>query len=418
MEEKPPPGQPPLKYLYIALTRPNAKSIAWGMLRALDAAFHLGCSFVDSTLTVTVPGGAIITLAGADQENWIKRLEGQAFKLIIVDEAALYDINLEDLVLYSLNPMIVDYDGTICLIGRPGPVTQGFFWDITQPNASKRTPKGWEYFNWSTFENPYMSTKFKKEIDDLKRNKPGIEHTPQFQRNYLGLWVPDSEGNVYRFDPGVNQTSPGWEYVAKPGDRYVAGLDFGWDDSTAIGVAVWNPDSPKVIFLESEKHKEWLLSDVCKHIEALLERYPGLQIYGDPARKQLFMEISSRFGQCINIAAKEDKRDHIEIFNATALAGNILWYEPKNREYIDEMIALKKYWPPGVKSKGWIEHPKQHNDLCDQGLYAFRHVYAYLHVPKEPELEPGTPEALEAEADEMLQRELRRHSKRKQWWRT
>lgn len=419
MTKKPPPGQPPLKFLYIALTRPSAKDIAWEIFKILDSTFHLNCHFVDSLLEITCPNGAKIMLRGADQDNWMTRLEGQAFKLIIVDEAALYNnINLAHLVQYSLGPMTMDYDGTICLIGRPGPVCQGFFWDLTRPEVEKRTPLGWEYFNWSSLDNPHMAEQVAAEIEKKKANVPGIEHTPEFLQHYMGLWVPDSGGNVYRFNKDINLTPLGWRYEAKPEDRYVGGLDFGWDDSSAIGVAMWNPSSPVLTYLESKKQQEWLLSDIMEHIEGLLQKYPGLQIYGDPARKQLLMEIQSRFGVCIHIAKKEEKRDHIEIWNTTAMSSNILIHEPTNKEYVEELSALKKYWPPRSKKHEWIEHERQANDLCDQGLYAFRHAYAFLHVPKAEPPRPGSREAIEAEEQRMFQGELERFkaNKRVKWW--
>ena len=419
LTKKPPPGQPPLKYLYIALTRPSAKDIAWAILKALDSTFNLGCHFVDSLLEVRCPNGAVIMLRGADQDNWMSRLEGQAFKLIIVDEAALYaNVNVANLVQFSLGPMTMDYDGTICLIGRPGPVCHGFFWDITRPEEEKRKPAGWKFFNWSGLDNPHMAAQIEKEIAELKRDAPGIEHTPQFLQNYMGLWVPDAEGNVYRFNEDINLTPEGWFYEAKPEDRYVGGLDFGWDDSTAVGVAFWNPSSPVLTYLESKKQKEWLLSEVMEHIDGLLEKYPGLQIYGDPARKQLFMEMQTRFKHCIHVAQKEEKRDHIEIWNTTAMSGHVLIHKKTNEDYVDELTSLKKYWPPSSKKHEWIEHPRQANDLCDQGLYLFRHAYAFMHKPDPVKIAPGSAEALRLEEQKILEAELDRfkQAKKTKWW--
>ncbi len=112
-------ANPGAKHLFLALTRPSAEDIAWGILHRLNAEYKLGASFHDSKLEMTLPNGAKIMLRGADQKNWIERLEGQEFKLIAIDEAGLYSIDLRKLVYGSLRPMIVKVGGRLMLIGRP-----------------------------------------------------------------------------------------------------------------------------------------------------------------------------------------------------------------------------------------------------------------------------------------------------------
>lgn len=431
---------PGAKLLYIALTRPNARDIAWEMFKRLDKAFRLKAHFHESKLEVTLENGSKIMLRGADQENWIKRLEGQEFLLIIVDESGLYEISVRKLVYNSLAPMVDSCDGTIVIIGRPGFIRAGLFWDVTRPEH-REAPKGedgswevvdkeggqvWSTFNWSTFDNPFVAKYWRAVIEEKLRINPDIRNDPGFRRNYLGEWAEDTEGLVYAFDPARNIIE---EYTVQPGDLFGMATDFGWDDAQGFVVGCWNPARPKLTILESYKEHNMPLAAALERMEMYRRRYPGLRIWGDPARKQLYMEMAMRFGEgtVVNPAQKAEKRDYIDLMNNDWALGMIEIVRGPNQQYIEELLGLRKLIKSMIvdaalneeRTGDWIEHPKLANDLCDCGLYLWRHSRHFRYQPRPTGPEPGTPEYQDAMAKEMWESEARRirQKEKREWWR-
>lgn len=437
---------PGAKLLYVALTRPNAKDIAWEMFKVLDKRYRLGAHFQKSELEITLPNGAKILLRGADQENWIKKLEGQEFLLIIVDESGLYEISVRNLVYDSLKPMVDSCGGTLVLIGRPGIVKIGLFWDITRPDKRKEAKgadgawvvtdkKGastWAVFNWSTLDNPHVAERWRKEIEDKIRINPDIVHDPGFRRNYLGEWADGGEGMVYSFSEANIIES----YEPMGGDEFGCTFDCGWDDAQAFMVGCWNPRRAELVILESFKKQHMPLNTppndpenqgAIQRMESYQRRYPGLRMWGDPAKKQLFMEFANRFGQCVNPAQKEEKHDNIELMNNDWTLRKILVVRATNQQFIDEVQALKKHIEKQIADAAlggeerpgdWKEHPRLANDLCDCGLYLWRHSMHYRFEEPEEHPKPGTPEALEAEIAAHWESERQKAAERQQheWW--
>lgn len=430
------PGQ---KLLYVALTRPNAKDIAWEMFKRLNKEFRLNAHFHDSYLEITLPNGAKILLRGADQENWIKRLEGQEFHLIVVDESGLYDISIRKLVYNSLAPMVDSCDGTICLIGRPGFIRAGLFWDITRPEqlegekvdggwdvTDKAGGEEWTVFNWSTFDNPHVAKFWKAVIERKLRINPDIINDPGFRRNYLGEWAEDTEGLVYAFDPVRNVID---DYEIQPDDHFGMTTDFGWDDAQGFVVGCWSASRPTLIILESFKKRNMPLADALARMEMYRQRYPGLLMWGDPARKQLYMEMAIRFGEgsIVNPVEKAEKRDYIDLMNNDWALSAIKVVRGPNQQYIDEILGLRKLIKTTIidaalneeRSGDWVEHPKLANDLCDCGLYLWRKSrhFRYQERPEGPQY--GSIEWQEEQAREMWDQETQKRDKKAQreWWR-
>jgi hypothetical protein len=138
-------------------------------------------------------------------------------------------------------------------------------------------------------------------------------------------------------------------------------------------------------------------------------------MWGDPARRQLYEEMAIRFGKVVNIAEKTEKHAYIDLMNNDFALGRIKIVRATNPDYLGELRNLKRL----VKETGeWIEHPKQHNDLCDCGLYCWRHSHHFRHR-QEPDVPlPGTPSFAEAEVRAMWGAERDRIAARarREWW--
>lgn len=203
-------AHPGASCLYIALTRDSAKRILWkDVLKSINRQLSLNASFNETQLSMTLPNGSVVYLLGADTDEEEKqKLLGQKYAAVVIDESASFTVDLNELVFGILKPAVADYRGSISLIGTPGNLKRGLYFDITQGqdplNQGRWTANGWSGHRWSAEANPHMAQKWAEEIAELKAANPLIEQTPIFQQNYLGRWVVDETKLVYKYQRARN----------------------------------------------------------------------------------------------------------------------------------------------------------------------------------------------------------------------
>lgn len=405
------------QYLYLALTRPSAKRIAWSIFKSLNREFKLGCKFLEADLCVVTPSGSRIYLLGVDQANWVDRVFGMYLDAAAIDEAASYQIDIEKFIKDVLKPCLADRRGQVYMVGTPQDNIHCFFFDVTRPEEEKREP-GWEVFTWSTLDNPYMKDQWEQEIAEQKAINPAIEVTPGFRRHYLGQWVVERINNVYLYDEMTNEVRAA--PPRHPEDRYTLGLDFGWDDAQAFVVGLYNPTSPTFYALEAYKEPHMTLDKAAERVRAYQEKYPGIRIVGDPARKQLMMELVVRFSLPIDVAEKTEKHAIIELFNTDLVLGKTKLVMPECTQLKREITTLTKLYKFRDNTGKWEEHPKQPNDCCDCLLYAWRDARHYLFQERPRGPDAGTPEYFNMMASKMEEQEMKRAQSRKgrSWWKS
>jgi hypothetical protein len=222
------------------------------------------------------------------------------------------------------------------------------------------------------------------------------------RRNYFGEWTDSAEGLVYAFtEANIIET---WEPM--PGDKFGATFDFGWTDATATMAGCWNPKRDFLVILESQKKRHMPLTTppaqpdnmgALNLLDTYVSRYPGLLMWGDPAKKQLFMEVANRFGKIVMPAQKEEKYGNIALMNNDWALGKIKVVRQTNLQFIDEISALKKLIADQIADAGlgeerpgkWKEHPRMANDLCDDCLYLWRNSMHFRYRAPEEETPPG-----------------------------
>ncbi len=102
------------------------------ILTFLNKKHDLGMEPNKQELSMTFPNGSVIRLSGADDSpEEADKLLGCKYKLIIIDEAASFRQDLTRIVYETLLPTTTDERGTICLVGTPGDVAKGMFFEIT-----------------------------------------------------------------------------------------------------------------------------------------------------------------------------------------------------------------------------------------------------------------------------------------------
>lgn len=388
---------PGVSCLYVALTRASAKRIAWkDVLKVIDREKALGCRFNETELSVTLPNGSVIYLLGMDaDESEKEKALGQKFASVVIDEAASFSIDLRELVFGILKPAVADYRGQISMIGTPGNVKRGLFYELTEGqdpgDPGRWTRLGWSGHRWSARDNPHMADKWAAEVAELTAGNPRIVETPLFRQHYLGQWVIDDDARVYKFDVVRNGYRGELPPIAGRGRwHYVVGLDLGFADSTAWTVAAYHDADRRLFFVEALKADGLDVTDVAQRTKALLARYDVDRIVVDGANKQAVEELRRRHDLPLTAADKTAKADFVELMNGDFIAGSVRVNLDAASILVDEWAGL--VWDPRVVGRR-AEHPSCPNHAADAALYAWRHCYAYTSTPASAPLPPiGTPE--------------------------
>ncbi len=378
---------PGVSCLYVALTRASAKRIMWkDVLKTIDREQGLGGRFNETELSVTFPNGSIVYLLGMDADEQEKeKALGQKFMAVAVDEAASYNVDLNEIVYGILKPATADYRGTIALIGTPGNMKRGVFFDLTKgqnPGDPGHWEKdGWSCYRWTAFENPKVTEQWKAEIEDLKLANPNIENTPLFQQHYLGKWVVDDSNLVYRFDYSRNTFEELPKTTTRAGRwHYVLGIDLGFNDPTSWVVCAYHDFDRTLYILGAHKKAKCDITEVADQTRRLMGRFEFDRIVIDNANKQAVEEMRRRHDIPLTPAEKTGKSDFIEIMNGDFISGHIKLHKKAAVPLMDEYGSL--VWDDRAVRRE--EHPAFDNHCCDAALYAWRHCYQYLSEVRQP----------------------------------
>lgn len=396
---------PGCNILILGLTRQSVKSVFWkDILTFLNKKHDLGMEPNKQELSMTFPNGSVIRLSGADDSpEEADKLLGCKYKLIIIDEAASFRQDLTRIVYETLLPTTTDERGTICLVGTPGDVAKGMFFEIT---THTHTARKWSLHKWTASDNPFMKEQWEEELQEMLTTNPRIEETPWFQRMCLGQWVVDSSNLIYRLND--------WNVIQARNERLdqlVLSIDLGFNDASAFVLGAYNSkESDKVQIIEVYKAKEMDVTDVAAKIRDFQNRYEISAILTDPASKQVVEELKRRYQLPLRSAEKSEKMRWVEIVNAEMKMGRVEILQSCG-EILSEMRELVR----DPRSDKNIEHPACENHLCDAFLYLVRHVknYTFTEAPKR-ELDP------DKLAKQRMQDKLKQIQRNKQtpWWKT
>lgn len=393
---------PGVNCLFIGLTRESAKGIIWkDILKVINRKHKLGAAFNGSTLTMTFPNGSVIWVTGVDaDEDEMNKLLGKKYRLVCLDEASLYTIDLKRLVYGILKPAVADPNskgerGTICMFGTSSNFTKGLYYDITNGMEP-----GWSLRTWTAYDNPYVKKQWQEEIDEIESLRPLFKETPLFKQWYLNQWVIDTDKLVYKFDQIKNLFTERPKHLNPQGWSYVLGVDLGYEDDSAFVVCAFHENDPVLYIVATYNAKGMDLTDVANKIKEFQKNYEIAKVIIDGANKQGVEEMQRRHGVALTASEKQDKVTFIELLNAELIQATIK-VNSKCLNLIQELMGL--IW----KSTGdkidlpKKEHPSLPNHLCDALLYAWRYCYSYMAeaVVKKPAM--GTKAWQDAENERM-----------------
>ncbi len=220
--------------------------------------------------------GSEIKLLGADDTREIDKLRGKPFDLVCVDEAASIRNDLLETLLYRVvGPRLGDRNGSFVLIGTPGHLLQGEFYEATIPGGGRNRayedrdkPEYKDWVSWSTHRwalnesgaqtIPALRNLWREALINKEDSRWSDDH-PVWNREYLGNWAADDTDTIFKYRPAANQWDPHngsrpdgllalkAAIAALPprGDwSFAYGFDMGHSDPFCLQVFAYSPTDP------------------------------------------------------------------------------------------------------------------------------------------------------------------------------
>ena|SRR5271165_1619281 len=369
--------------LYITLTRSNAKKIIWPTLNELNYEYKLGGVFNESDLSVTFNNGSRIFLSGANDSSEVEKFRGLGLALCIIDETQSFKDYLETLIEDVISKALYDFDGTLALIGTPGPVPTGYFHRCSiSPNFN--------HHKWTMFNNPYIKRKSGKtpqQILDQDLVRKGVTaHDPSIRREVFAEWVTDTDSLVFHYSAGLNDYR---EVPTPPPTEYVIGVDLGFDDADAIAILGWSASSPNIFLIEESIKNKQTITDLSEEIAKFIAKYNPMAVVMDTGGlgKKIAEELRKRYALPIEAAEKSRKFEHIELLNDALRTAR---FKAKSSSQFAQDCMLVE-WDKSNPNKLAIKN-SFHSDITDAVLYGYRSALHWLFEPPKQPIPKGSPE--------------------------
>lgn len=395
--------------LYITLARTNAQRLLWPELMKINTKYDLKGIPDLVQLTLTFPNGSIVWCSGAKDASEIEKFRGHALKKVYIDECQSFRSHLKELIDDVLVPALMDYDGSLLLIGTPGPVPAGYFAEVSgavqKPGNSEDEEDdadfNWVPYHWTFFDNPHIALKSKKTHDQvLKRvlKMRGVPITdPSIQREFFGKWVMDSESLWIKYSADKNHYDR-----LDPTKRwhYILGIDIGFNDADALAVLAWEDNSPNIYLVEEIVTEKQDLTGLVEQIRYLEKTYDFDKMVIDAGGlgKKLAEEMRRRHQIPVQDADKMRKQENVAFLNDALRTGR---FKAKHASrFAQDSLLVEIDWDKSTADKIKVSD-KYHSDIIDAVLYAFRESPAYAYEPPPEKPRPGTKEWAEQQEDSM-----------------
>jgi hypothetical protein len=361
--------------LYITLSRKNAKRLVWPEFKRLNSKFSLAGNPNESDLSMSFPNRSVIYLLGANDKDSIADFRGLAIKKVYIDEAQSFPSYIEPLIDDVIGPALMDHDGQLILIGTPGPIPNGYFFELTK-NAN------WSHHHWSFFDNPKLPalSQGKTHQDMLNREliRRGVTTAhPSIQREWFGRWILDENSLVYHYDANKN------DYGRLPEGQwtYLLGIDLGFEDADALAVLAYREGHRETYLLEESITRHQDLTALCQQIDKLKLKYDFDKIVVDTGGlgKKITEEISKRYSIPMVAAEKTRKVEYIELMNDDLRTGRL---KIRSTSQFAEDAAKVEWDHDKSTPDKKIISKRFHSDICEAVLYAWRESYSYTNVPE------------------------------------
>ncbi len=364
-------NEPNMNCLYMALTIGSAREILWDAAKEYALKADPYAKSHESRVEIRFSNGSKIKFSGADcSEKQMRKVLGQKYKKVAIDEAGSFTIDMHRLVYQMIRPATADYLGQIILLGTCENIRQTFFEKVTTGEEP-----GWSIHKWTAYDNPHMKDKWIIEVNELIERNPNVINASWFKTHYLNQWCADDELLVLH---KVAEAQIDEIPIRKTPYVYILGVDLGFNDSSAFTVICYH-DYDKICYVvESYKEPELIFSQVAQRINFLSTKFPFSKIIIDGANKQGVEEIKQRFSLALEPAQKTEKAIFLKLLNDDFVVGNVKIKKNSNNQLITEALQLQ--WEDSRKEK---EDARCENHSIDALLYSWRSCYHFLSI-REP----------------------------------
>ncbi len=380
--------------LYITISRNNAKKIIWPTLQEIILGNQLEAKSDLTELSIRFKNGSIIYVSGANDATEIEKFRGLALKLVYLDECQSFRAYIQTLIDDIITPALMDYAGSLCLIGTPGAVPVGYFHDC----ATKH--KSWSNHAWTFFDNPHITEKSgmsHQQLLNRELERRGVDiNDPTIQREWFGRWVLDAESLLLRYEPAKNH------YIDLPPANYdyIMGIDLGFVDADAIAVLAWSESVPETFLVAESVVPKQGITELVHGIQALAKEFPISKMVIDEGGlgKKIAEEIRRRHHIPVLPADKTRKFENYALLNDALRSGR--FKAKSTSRFAQDSYLLEidrdKTTPDKIKVKDSF-----HSDIVDSVLYAFRESPAFSYQPPKPTHKRGTPEWAKEQVTDM-----------------
>lgn len=391
--------------LYITLSGDQAKRNVWREVKKINEKYKLEGHLNESDLSITFYNGSIVYLSGAKDTVQIDKFRGMAIKLCYIDECQSFREYIRDLIDDVIAPALLDYAGTLCLIGTPGPVPAGFFHECAVLNEN------WSKHSWTFWDNPFIPVTsgmtHQKVFDrEMKRRGSSLE-APNIQREFFGRWVLDADSLLIKYVGSNN------DYDTLPKNiqyNYIMGIDIGFKDADAICILAYSDNDPVTYLVEECITAKQGITELVEQIQLLDKKYKVSKMVMDfgGLGKKIGEEIIKRHSIPVEAADKARKIENIELLN-DALRSKRFMAKNNSRfaqdSYLVE-IDRDKSTPERIAVSS-----RFHSDIIDSVLYAFKLSPAYSYQKPSSKPKYGSKEWAEAQDNAMWEAEMEGHIK-------
>lgn len=378
--------------LYITLSRKNAKRIVWPDINNINRVYGLGGVTNEQDLSIRFPNGSIIYCSGANNTAEIENFRGLSNVILVyIDESQSFRSFIKGLVDDIIIKRLYDTDGRLRLIGTPGPIPSGYFYDACHSSE-------WSHHAWTLHSNPWIERKSGKTVaqlieDDCRKKGVGIDD-PSIQRECFGRWVLDKNSLILNYNPEKNH----FDELPRGDYQYILGVDLGLKDADSLSLLAFSKTSPTTYLVKEILTTNQLTDSLAAQIQALRREYPTITAMPADAGglgAKIIEDLKARYAIPLIAAEKKDKMANYRLLNNALQNGS--FKAKKDSRFAQDCNLLEIDRDKSTPEKMIV---KGHSDAVDSTLYAFKLSPAYGYSPPPEKPKPGTPEFYKAQEED------------------
>lgn len=420
--------------LIISLNLKQLRRLYWAGgasgLHTLARKFGVKLEFNTNALRWEHENGSIGYLLGCEDDEQLEVIRGLEADLYLIDECKSFAPGkLLKLIDDIIDPQRSSREGRVIMIGTPGFIRQGPFFQATCMDARKTikdengldikvpylVPYGtkdpwkrdvvedllWSFHSWTLEENTAKPHQWRDALRK-KKSKSWADDHPTWVREYLGRWTFGGSGLVFRYSTVKMLGKCNWYPTQQPKQphglplegapwRFIAGLDFGYEAPTALVIGAYSRKLGQLRVVHEEGHRHMLMDDIASMLDKAEAKFGLIDaIYADAGNLGVtFCEELLKRGYPIVKSKKREKLDYIELLNGGFESGEVMVIEGTRLE--EQLLTVA--WELGDEDEDEIaelarlgklvEDDNIPNDFTDALLYMFRGSYHQYRVMQE-----------------------------------